>query len=307
MNQALHFAWWLTVPGSDEQLVQLYATGASPAVKCDVDIGRQRFRPKPSPHPNASMPPVFWWKNGGAVYNARVTFEDGSVVVLPALDMRPKARGAMSSAAEQNCDTVCRGLAISKPIVATTPWGEAKYDLWVDGCTFNGGGVGNIDNWFPGWRAVYITNCAFEHCMSGPQGSNVELVRSVFMQSIGGDALSDARVVWDVAIADHVKGRADLHPDTYQFRSRGPQVEPKLLAGIRDQSKGSQGIFADRSTFVRNAAIVQCRIGTDGVGVSLQLAAGCENVLIDDCRFDVGPTDLPNRSNVVIRKSTGVR
>ncbi len=305
MNQPLHFATWLTVPGSDEENIQLYAAGESPVVAYEVQAGRLPFKPKPRQW-NHKLPPICLWPNKREIYTAKVRFQDGSVVTLPTLDMRKvEFTGGATPTTDHRAHVKYCGLTIKQPIAAVTPYGNALYDLWVDSCVFVGGGLDKIDNWFPGWRRVYVTNCTFDSCMSGPQGANVELVRNAYLYSIGGDALSDARVVWGADIDGHIKGRADLHPDTYQFRSRGPTIDFKLLAGIRDHSNGSQGIFADRSTAVRNAVIVNCDISTDGVGAALSLEHSAENVLIDGCTFR-GPTRIANRKNVVIRNTPGV-
>lgn len=308
MNKALHFAWWLTVPGSDESPVQLYATGASEVVKVEAWASGRRFAPFFSSQPNPSMPPVLWWNAKRELYTARITFTDGSVVEPAPLDMRTDLWPLRLDAppAEHRAHTRYMGRAFTAPLTAKEGWNGPELDLWVDHCAFNGGGPASVEAWFPGWRRVYVTDCSFTNCAGGPQGTNVELVRGCVLRDIGNDALSNALVVWGASIVGHVKGRADFHPDTYSFNGRGPQAQAKLLAGIRDFSNGSQGIFADRSTLVRNAAIVQCHIATDGVGAALSLENSVENILIDSCRFD-GPRFITSsRTNVVIRKSPGV-
>lgn len=309
MNQPIHFATWLTVPGSDEENIQLCAFGTSPAIIYEVSeesrVIRTEFRPKPRRW-NFKLPPLCLWPNRRKLYNAKVLFQDGSVVTLPPLDMsKVEFTGGATTDREHRSHTNLSGLQIKSPIVATTPFGNALYDLWVDSCVFSAGALDKIDNWFPGWRRVYVTNCTFDTCMSGPQGNNVEMVRNAYLYNIGGDALSDARIVWGAEVVGHVKGRADLHPDSYQFRSRGPTSDFKLLAGITDHSNGSQGIFADRSTAVRNAVIASCDIRTDGVGAALSLEHSTENVLIENCTFR-GPTRIEQRTNVVIRNTPGV-
>lgn len=194
-----------------------------------------------------------------------------------------------------------RNAKIFRPIDAVTPWGNAQFDVWFDNCYFVGRGTADgIDGWAPGFRRVYFTHCDASETQNAFGGNNVHLARGCAARLIGSDAFSDALCVWNCYAHEQGGAETHLHPDVYQFRGNGPLVTPKVIAGLFCRSpKRTQGIFADASTPVRNAAIVGCYVRATSAGLSLEGPVS-ENVFIERSYFD--PTNGVSHPDQVVMR-----